>query len=195
MAHDLERLTNFLISLGADTVPHSGSAFSSHLLGVYELLKSWGCPEHVVLAGLFHSIYGTETFKHFSLPLSRRHEVRRVIGPPAERLVYVFSAATWPSFQISVMTGNEKHLRDRFTNTALAVTRQEFGDLLWVHLANGLEQEERLTGERLRRGSVDRAHLWHIVAEKLGATALTGWEEIYGEVHVTASATLPSGSH
>lgn len=195
MAHDLERLKDLLVSLGADTVPHSGSVFSSHLMGVYDLLKGWGCPEHVMLAGLFHSIYGTETFKCFSLDLSQRQEVRRVVGLPAERLVYIFSAATWPSVQISVMTGNEKHLRDRFANAALAVTKQEFGELLWMHLANGLEQEERLTGERMRRGAVDRAHFWRIVAEKLGETALNSWEEVYGKPHSTASPiTAPTTS-
>lgn len=195
MAHNLEELKNLLVGLGADAVPHSGSVFSSHLIGVYDLLKKWGCAEHVMVAGLFHSIYGTETFKCFSLDLSRRQELRQGIGQPAERLVYIFSAATWPSFQISVMTSNERHLRDRFARTALTVTKQEFRDLLWVHLANGLEQEERLTDERLRRGAVDRAHLWRIVAERLGATALNSWEEVFGEFPFTTSPTPTLGSH
>jgi uncharacterized protein DUF6817 len=183
MAHSLPQLKEFLIELGAAEVAHTGSIFTSHLTGVYDYLKNWNCPEHVTVAGLFHSIYGSEAFTKFSLDLSRRDEVRNMIGAAAERLVYIFSAVSWPSFQASVMTNNIRHLRNRFTNTPLVVTRQEFDDLLWVHLANVLEQEERLDG-KLKRGFGDRKRLWSIVAERLGKQAVESWARVYEEESV-----------
>jgi hypothetical protein len=191
MAHNLDHLKEFLVSLGTDSVAHSGSVFMSHLVGVYDYLKSWNCPEHVMVAGLFHSIYGTDSFDSFSLALTCRDELRRVVGQHAERLVYVFSAVTWPSFQSSVMTNNTRHLRDRFTNSALVVTRQEFKDLLWIHLANVLEQEARRDGS-MRRGYADRARLWRIVSEKLGQKAIESWAEVYGRESVISTRTMTS---
>src|SRR5207253_1498525 len=102
MPHDLKPFTNYLVSLGTDKVPHSKTPFLAHLLGVYTDLKEWGCPEHVVLAGLFHSIYGTEAFQGFSLPLSKRDEVRGLIGERAERLAYLNCALTRETLDASV---------------------------------------------------------------------------------------------
>lgn len=178
MAHSLPQLQEFLIKLGTNDVAHTGSVFMSHLTGVYDYLERWDCREHVMLAGLFHSIYGSEAFTRFSIELSRREELRNVIGDAAERIVYIFSAVTWPSFQAAVMTNNIRHLRDRFSNTPLIVTKQEFEDLLWVHLANVLEQEGRLDG-KMKQSHADRKRLWQIVAERLGQKALTSWEEVY----------------
>lgn len=55
----------------ASTIPqalnHTGAtSFDSHLRGVRDVLRTWKAEEHVQLAGLFHSIYGTEgLFKVF----------------------------------------------------------------------------------------------------------------------------------
>ena len=53
MPHDFRKLTDYLVSVGADKVPHTDTRFLSHLIGVYRDLKGWGCEEHVCLAGLF----------------------------------------------------------------------------------------------------------------------------------------------
>ena len=37
--------------------------FYDHCYGVYSFLKERALPEYVCLAGLYHSIYGTEYFK------------------------------------------------------------------------------------------------------------------------------------
>jgi hypothetical protein len=71
-------------------INHSGRAFFEHLKGVHDLLRDWGNPEHVCVAGLFHSIYGTQYFKHRCLPLNRRAELVDLIGVEAECLVYEF---------------------------------------------------------------------------------------------------------
>jgi hypothetical protein len=42
-------------------------SFLGHLMGVEDDLAAWGCDANVTLAGLFHSIYGTEVSRPSSL--------------------------------------------------------------------------------------------------------------------------------
>ena len=61
----------------ADGVGHSGRTFYQHLRGTYDLLD--GAPDYVRLAGLCHSIYGTNAFKRAVIPMSMvdmEHQVR-----------------------------------------------------------------------------------------------------------------------
>ena len=87
----------FLSSLDADQTPHSGRTLFEHLKGVHDLLRDWGNDEDVCLAGLYHSIYGTNTFKHQSL--KERERLVEKIGDHAEFLVYCFSTKDRPLFE------------------------------------------------------------------------------------------------
>ena len=51
---------------------------------------------------MFHSIYGTEKFQGFTLPLERRQEVRDLIGDRAEYLAYLNCAMDRASFDRAV---------------------------------------------------------------------------------------------
>lgn len=98
-----EEARAFLISLGTDGVRHtshldadgsmSEGSFLEHLTGVERDLGEWSCGEEVCLAGLFHSIYGTESFQAFSLPLdlsgANRRRVQDLIGSRAEKLAFI----------------------------------------------------------------------------------------------------------
>ena len=87
----------FLISLDADQTPHSGRVLFEHLKGVHDLLRDWGNDEDVCLAGLYHSIYGTNTFKHVSL--TERARLVEMIGDRAEFLVHCFCTRDRPLFE------------------------------------------------------------------------------------------------
>lgn len=173
MAHDFRKLTDYLVALGTDSVPHSSTPFLAHLIGVYRDLKTWGVPERVVLAGLFHSIYGTETFQRFSLPLEKRAEIRELIGEEAERLAYINCALTRDSIDGSALAGGPPALQDRFTGGELDVTEQEFSDLLTLHLCDRLEQVER-TGDWEWRFPA-----WQAMAHRLGGVAEKQWERVF----------------
>ena len=70
---------------------HTGdTSFDSHLVGVQSILRNWDAPEHTCNAGLLHSVYGTEGFQGFKLPLDSRGAIRGLIGDKAERLVWIF---------------------------------------------------------------------------------------------------------
>lgn len=55
-----------------------------------QVLRSWGASEPLCNAALFHSIYGTEGFQGYKLPLSHRSEIAELIGAEAERLAWIF---------------------------------------------------------------------------------------------------------
>jgi hypothetical protein len=173
MAHDFRRLTDYLVALGTDKVPHSSTPFLAHLIGVYRDLKEWGCPEYVTLAGLFHSIYGTEVFQRFSLPLEKRDEIRALIGEEAERLAYINCALTYESMDGSAQADGPPHLQDRFTGGPLEVTEREYQDLLTLHLCDRLEQAER-TGDWEWRYAA-----WQAMAHRLGGVAQRKWERVF----------------
>jgi hypothetical protein len=84
-----------LEELGVSDHSHlAGRSRAEHLTATFEILADWGAPEEVTLAGLFHSVYGTDAFDHPSLPpdgLSRLR-VRNAVGAAAERLAYMFCA-------------------------------------------------------------------------------------------------------
>jgi len=78
----------FLKELGADRVPHSGRYLIDHLVGVHDILVGWKLEQYVCDAGLFHSIYGTMSFKHQTT--DDREYIKSIIGPMSENLVYHF---------------------------------------------------------------------------------------------------------
>ena len=67
-ARDLKQLTDFLVNLGIEQVAHTQKNYLAHLISVCKLMQTSGCDEDLCLAGLFHSIYGTEKFQGFKLP-------------------------------------------------------------------------------------------------------------------------------
>jgi hypothetical protein len=68
---------------------HSGQSFFDHLYNTFLLLKSYDLPEDICLAGLFHSIYGTEFYKP-NLNIDEL-EITNIIGDRANRIIKCFS--------------------------------------------------------------------------------------------------------
>jgi len=139
-------LQDFLIQLGADKVAHSGRSLDEHLCGVYKVLRAWKQPEHLCVAGMFHSIYSTERFHTALLTMSDRARLQGVIGEQAERLAFLFSRLSRISlFDSEVMRAPasldlpchwDHQLFERVTGT-------EIRELTLLHLANRLEQSAK----------------------------------------------------
>src|SRR5262249_30681143 len=113
MHRGYKELTNFLVRLGIEEVPHTGKSYLAHLVAVYRLMAAEGCNEELCRAGMFHSIYGTEQFQGFKLGLERRAEVCELIGERAERLGYLNCAMHRPAFDRAVIEGTQPY---RFTD-------------------------------------------------------------------------------
>ena len=119
MDKDFKKMTDFLVGMGIEQVPHTHKSYLAHLIAVYRDLETQGCPEDVCRAGMFHSIYGTEKFQGFTLPLERRGEVRALIGDRAERLAYLNCAMDRASFDRCLDQKVEPYrIIDRITGAA-----------------------------------------------------------------------------
>jgi hypothetical protein len=130
MDKDDKRLTKFLVGIGIEQIPHTHKSYLAHLIAVYRDLESLGCPEDVCRAGMFHSIYGTEKFQGFTLPLGRRVEVRALIGERAERLAYLNCAVERSSLDHALDHACEPYpIQDRITGEEITLSRQDFDDL------------------------------------------------------------------
>ena len=161
-------MTDFLVGLGTNKVAHSGKTFLAHLIGVHRDLESWGCDHEVCRAGMFHSIYGTEPFQKFKIPLEQRGDVRELIGERAERLAYLNCAMTRATFDASIEKDEGPYtMVDRFTGETVELSPREFEDLSTVHLCDWLEQVGRdQAWDRRRKGFQRLANMLSGVAKK-----------------------------
>src|SRR5262245_29872954 len=168
------KLTDFLVGLGVEKIEHSDKSFLAHLIGVHRLLESQGFSEDVCRGGMFHSIYGTEMFQGFKLPLDRRPEVRALIGERAERLAYLNSAMTRTSFDRAVEQAQGPYrILDRLTSEEVEVSAADFDDLCRIHLYDWLEQVPRSKEWDYRRTAFRR------MAERLGNVATKAYDNVF----------------
>ena len=174
MARTIKPLTDFLIRLGIERIDHSKKSYLAHLVGVYRDLEAWGCPEDVCAAGLFHSIYGTEIFQGFTLPLQQRHEVRALVGERAERLAFLNCFMDRPAFDraLEQETGPWRIVL-RGSREEVELPRADFDDLCRVHLCDWLEQVPRDRNWSYRRSAYQK------MAERLGGVAKEAHERAF----------------
>jgi hypothetical protein len=177
MATGLKRLTDFLVELGVEQVPHTGKSYLAHLVGVYRLMESEGCSEELCGAGMFHSIYGTEQFQGFKLPVEARGQVRGLIGERAERLAYLNCAMDRASLDRALERDGEPYpVVDRLTGAVVELSRADFDDLCRVHLFDWLEQVPRS-----RFGWGYRRTAYRRMADRLGGRARQAYERVFAQ--------------
>lgn len=95
----------YLSELSKKTV-HGNGLYLEHCLDVYNILVDKNCKIEVQLAGLYHSVYGTDSF-NAGIDVTRQ-EIQQVIGEYAEQLVYDF--CTMPNRDITILNGNNDDL-------------------------------------------------------------------------------------
>jgi hypothetical protein len=183
MDKDYKRLTDFLVGIGIEQIPHTHKTYLGHLIAVSRDLESNGCPEDVCRAGMFHSIYGTQRFQGFTLPLERRGEVRALIGDRAERLAYLNCAMYRPSFDgVLDQEAEPYRIIDRITGEAVELARHDFDDLCRVHLFDFLEQVPRSREWDYRRTAYRK------MAERLGDSAVESYDRVFAQEKAEAAA-------
>ncbi len=185
MTHTFKQLTDFIIEIGADQIPHTETIYLAHAIGVHNDLKSWGCDEEVCRAGMFHSIYGTEGFQRFTLPLEQRGDVRERIGQRAEQLAYLNCAMDRASFDSAVERATPPHrIRDRLTDREVELSEQDFDDLCTIHLCDWLEQVPRSKRWNYRPDAYVR------LARRLGGVALVNYRRVLAKAGVANSDSV-----
>jgi hypothetical protein len=174
---DMKRLTDFLVRLGIEQVAHTNKTYLAHLIGVYRLMEAQGCDEELCGAGMFHSIYGTQSFQGFKLPPERRPEVRALIGERAERLAYLNCVMDRASLDRGLeQPDGPYHIIDRLAGETALLARDDFDDLCRVHLYDWLEQVPRSQlGWGYRRAA------YRLMAERLGPVAQETYRRVFAQ--------------
>ncbi|MFG1861305.1 VOC family protein [Microbispora bryophytorum] len=139
--------TAFLASKGAAEIPHPGGTLLEHLHRVAAQLKDWGASEEVRLAGLCHAAYGTDGFDHRLLDLADRAALVKVIGAPAEALVYLYAScdrtATYPALRFA----------DRFTSRPVNPSDAELRAFILITAANEIDVARHNADIRAEHGA------------------------------------------
>lgn len=174
MDPDYRSMIEFLRGLDIENMQHSGAkGYLAHLVGVHNDLQRWGCERDVCRAGLFHSIYGTELFRRFTLPLERRGEIRALVGERAEWLAYVNCLMDRATFDALLQSDGPYRIRHRETGETMELSRQDYGDLVRVHLCDWLEQVAR-------SGNWDyRCDAYRRMAQRLGGVAQESYDRVF----------------
>ena len=174
MPPTFKELTQYIIALGAANVAHTNTNYLAHAISVYQDLKAWNCNEELCRAGLFHSIYGTQGFQDFTLPLDRQAELRSLIGDYAERIAFANCFMDRDTFDAQISQPAESYtIRDRVTQAEFVLSQAEFEDLMRVHLCDWLEQAPRVHKWDYRRLA------YRQMAERLGGVALVAYERVF----------------
>ena len=174
MMQPIKELTQYFLQEEAAGIAHSGGSYLAHAIGVYRDLKSWDWDEEAARAGLFHSIYGTEIFQDFTLPVSRRNEIKSMIGEQAETLCYLNCALRRRPFDAQVTQTHGPHtIDDRFSGTVVSISTKMFDRLCEMHLCDWLEQVSRAGGWDYRRKG------YRNIARRLGGIALSKYETVF----------------
>ena len=145
----------YLKELHTGAVAHERGSLFDHLIGTYNYLASWGCEEHICSAGLFHSIYGTNIFRHATITHAKRQQIKDLLGEKAEDLVYLFSCINRPLGLITAIY--DGYLLDATQKSRILITREKLGELIEIEAANLMEQGTgRLFFEKLLREVTER---------------------------------------
>ncbi len=129
----------YLLAHSADQKAHSGLSLWSHLQGVHRILQEAKQPDYVCIAGLFHSVYGTRSFKPVTIDKSRRREVSALIGESAEALAFAFCELPRPKLFEAALRA--KHTPPEIAAYVVGSNETQFyQDLLALECANLQEQ-------------------------------------------------------
>lgn len=140
-----------LEEVGAEDTEHPSGTLLQHLQGTYEVLEGWGCSEALCLAGLYHSVYGTEVFQTTTIPLDAREKVEAAIGEEAEELVFLYSVLRRSSLYANLDRGGPYTVTSRDGATIELSGLRQFADLMTLDVANRLEQLDRTSPSPPRR--------------------------------------------
>ena len=175
--------------MGAGEFVHLNVSLEAHLCGTEYLLRSWGAPEHVCRAGLFHAAYGTAGFADALTPIALRSEISNLIGQQAENLVYLYCACDRNKFYPSIGSPAQNQFPDRFMATTLQVAPTVLGELCELTAANELEIARGSQPFRVQHGAAlavlfnrmgnllsedARQHAAQILAEQASSEVLYG---------------------
>jgi len=166
----------FLEAHNTALMGHSNQSLLDHLIGTRAILLDWNADDSLAAAGLFHSVYGTESFRQEAVPVALRPQVREVIGERAEELAYTFGAMAKETFATSVERGTDFWVEDRHTGDRIQMDTGQWSALCELVVANWLEQRPRAGAEYQQL----KADMFRTLRRWLSAPASAALSTAYG---------------
>lgn len=120
-----QKCINYIKALTAD-IPHSGVSLFTHLLNTFYILKNLKVDDSVCLAGLFHSVFGTDYFQP-NINVDRE-TVKHLIGDRALNIVHAMC-----------LQNRNQHILENLDGVDPLMWR----DTIYVLYANIIEQSYR----------------------------------------------------
>ncbi len=135
----IEAALQQLSVLGAEGLEHPTGDLLQHFRATFEQLQAWDEDEAVCWAGLYHAVYGTETFMPKLMTLELRAEVAGIIGGQAEAHVYFFCACDRAFFARRLVRDDQPSYRDRFSSTIFQPTFEQIHAFCALTVANEID--------------------------------------------------------
>lgn len=139
MSDELPSRIEFLRRSNIEGKKHTSRELLDHLLGTRALLLAWGARPALCEAGLFHSVYGTESYRDATLNLDQRQTVEKLIGPEAESLAWIFCAMKRESLYANLGRPDKFSVQNRLGPEPIPLRAEDLADLVNLTIANGLE--------------------------------------------------------
>jgi hypothetical protein len=145
----------WLLRRGAASVEHAGGSLYDHLGRVSDRLAGHGCSMDEQLAALTHAAYGTDGFRVTLLDVADRRELRELIGPAAEAMVYRYGGCdrgrTWRALPTTRL------IRSRFTEHDESPPPAELRAFVDLSIVNEIDVYERSAEIAARAGDYFRS--------------------------------------
>ncbi|AQZ62466.1 hypothetical protein BKM31_14245 [[Actinomadura] parvosata subsp. kistnae] len=136
---DRNAVVQFLEERGTARIKLHHRSLLDHLVGTEQLLRSWGCPDDVAIAGLCHAVYGTDGLVAPLVELADRPKLSALIGDAAESAVHLYGCCDRKFVYPQLGNGAEVTWRDRFTGREWVVDAAELATFTLLTWANALE--------------------------------------------------------
>jgi hypothetical protein len=150
-----DALVALLAERGAAGMEHviPGTTVLDHFERTEDLLRSWGNPETVCLAGLCHAAYSSDGFEEQVLDPAGRARLAEIAGPEVESIVYLYGSVDGSQVYPQIGRIWPVVSRDRFTGSEREVAQDELRVFCELKFANALE----LMASRPDRSTLSRS--------------------------------------
>ncbi|MFD4014581.1 DUF6817 domain-containing protein [Streptomyces albidoflavus] len=184
---DAESYRSELMGLGLHKAAHQEETLLDHMFRACGILQDMKADDHVCLAGLFHGVYGTEGLHNDnvdSIPDGKRVEVRAIVGPAVEEMIFNFSVMSYASlgksFRNIMRPKGLPEMKDRRTGVDIPMSRDEFENLLRMKLGDVLAHMPPQANHAHLNVPAEYAGFWKVAAEYLGPDAINTWNKFTG---------------
>lgn len=135
-----DKIQEFLSLMNTEKVKHSGKTLWTHLLNVYDILKSQGHDQVTCSAGGLHSIFGTNAFKQQTLTLAQTPVLVNLIGEEATDIVKLFHDIKRPHTLESALKNNTTTV-ELISGGTKTVSQNQLNILCAIEAANLSDQK------------------------------------------------------